>query len=215
MGSGSAGTWEPDGASIFIRSQASGCAGTLPIPVETRYFFRDTVAPDSFGVERRFDFASAPFNERVRAFIPRLTASFDRTLHPNATGSTLQSENATSCTGGCLVTDWNDSWFALYASSGPVAGSGMVVLRKPSASDASLWVDVDDDSTGGSNASSAVLEPPAGGFRGELLEQELFCFFDANTWPAAQQAALRLPAGCTFDLACTNGATASAVGAVK
>lgn len=201
VGSGSTGSWKQEGASIAIRSLASGCAESVPVPVRTRYTFREGIGADTIEVERRFELGSTGLDAPFRPYVPRLAFAFDRVLYPNWTGSALVSENVFACPYGCQRTDWDGSWFAYVASSGPFAGQGMIVRRDPSALPADLWVDYDAGSTS-TNSSSALLLRPEGGFPPAIVERNLLCFFDASSWSAAEQAALTLPEGCEFDLAC-------------
>jgi hypothetical protein len=43
------------------------------------------------------------------------------------------------------------------------------------------------------------LLPPDGGFTDEVTERMILCFYDSAIWPAADQQALKLPAGCGVD----------------
>lgn len=201
VGSGSTGSWKQEGASIVIRSLASGCAESVPVPVRTRYTFREGIGADTIEVERRFDVESSGLDAPFRPYVPRLGWAFDRVLYPNRAGSALVSENVFACPYGCQRTDWNGRWFAYVASSGPFAGQGMIVRREPSALPADLWVDYDAGSTS-TNSSSVLLLRPADGFPSPIVERNLLCFFDPSSWSAAEQAALTLPEGCRFDLAC-------------
>ncbi|HTQ03057.1 MAG TPA: hypothetical protein VMI54_04345 [Polyangiaceae bacterium] len=202
-GSGSSGTWTEDGDSIAIHSTSSGCSASTDVPVETRYRFREGIGADTIEVERTFDFSSASVSRPFRPFMPRLTDSFDRVLHPNAAGTSLLSEDISACPFGCQVGDWDGSWFAYVASSGPLAGQGMIVRREPSAVPVNLWVDSDGGVTY-TNTSSALLLEPAGGFPPAVSEKELLCFFDAGSWTPDEQGALTLPAGCALGLACNS-----------
>jgi hypothetical protein len=206
VGSGSTGSWEQDGSSIVIHSVSSGCDHTTSIPVETRYTFREGKGADTIEVERRFDLASAPLDRSFRPFIPRMTNAFDRVLHPNVTASALVNEGVFDCPYGCTRTDWDGSWFAYYASSGPLAGQGVIVRREQSVIPANLWVDYDAGITD-TNTTSVLLLPPPGGFPAVVEEREILCFFDAESWTPAEQAALTLPEGCTLGLACDGSGT--------
>ena len=201
VGSGSTGTWKQEGASIAIQSRASGCAESVPVPIQTRYTFREGIGADTIEVERRFEVEGTGLDAPFRPLVPRLSWAFDRVLHPNRAGSALVSEEVFACPYGCQRTDWDGSWFAYVASSGPFAGQGMIVRREPSAVPADLWVDNDAGFTS-TNSSSALLLRPEGGFPSPIVERNLLCFFDASTWTAAEQAALTLPEGCRFDLPC-------------
>jgi hypothetical protein len=203
VGSGTTGSWAQEGASILIQSLATGCAESISVPVETRYAFRSGVAADTIEVARQFDFGSTPVTAPIRPFVPRLLAAFDQVMHPNAAGTALVTENVFACPYGCELTDWDGSWFA-YTSSGEFAGEGMIVRRHPSDLPGHLWVDNDSGSTA-TNSSSVILPLPDGGFPSQVTERELFCFFDPASWSAAEQAALTLPLGCSFDLPCDAG----------
>jgi hypothetical protein len=206
VGSGSTGTWQQDGAdSIVIHSTSAGCSASETVPVETHYRFREGIGANTIEVERHFDLSGTSLDNPIRPFIPRLGYPFDRVLHPNAAGTSLLSEDVFACFYGCQIDDWDGSWFAYYASSGPFAGQGMIVRRQLSALPAKLLVDAD----GGAiytNASSILLQQPAGGFPPTVTEKELFCFFDSQLWPQADQSALKLPDGCTLGLACNASA---------
>jgi len=210
VGSGSKGSWEQDGSSVVIHSASSGCAQSLSVPVETRYTFREGKGADTIEVERRFDFAGAPVVESFRPFMPRMTNAFDRVLFPNLTASALVNVNVFDCPYGCTRADWDGSWFAYYASSGPRAGQGVIVRREQTPIPASLWVDNDGGITD-ANTTSALLVPPPEGFPAAVTEKEILCFFDAETWTPAEQAALTLPEGCTFGLACDGSGAGEAL----
>jgi hypothetical protein len=204
VGAGSTGTWEQDGASIVIHSTSAGCTGSVPAAVDTRYTFREGIGADTIEVERTFDFGQAGFSQQVRPFVPRLDeANFDQVLHPDATGAMLITEAVSNCPYGCELSNWDGSWLAYYASSGSLAGLGMIMLRAPSALPAFLWIDY-DSGFADTNSTSVVLSP-RGGFPQQATERELLCFFNAQTWTSAQRASLTLPPGCTLDLACAAG----------
>jgi hypothetical protein len=204
VGSGSTGSWVQDGDSIVIDSVSSGCSASAAIPVETRYRFRKGIGADTIEVERQFDLDGVSLNRSFRPFMPRVSSAFNQVLHPNAAGTSLVSEDVFACPYGCELSDWDGSWFAYYASSGPYAGRGMIVRRAPSAVPVKLWIDNDAGITN-TNTSGVLFVPPTGGYPQELSEKELFCFFDSGTWTPAQRAALTLPQGCTLDLECNAG----------
>ena len=114
---------------------------------------------------------------------------FAQLLHPDSNGENLVVEwvTETTCDYGCQLTNWNDTWFAIYD---PATGLGMIVQRAPSDYTAGLWMDDDDASF--TNSSAFLLLQPAGGFTGSVTETEYLCFFDPNTWTPS----LTLPAGC-------------------
>ena len=66
----------------------------------------------------------------------------------------------------------------------------MIVKHNPSSYAASLWVDWDGASN--TNSSSVLLKKPVGGFTGEVVETQTFCFYDSSTWTPS----LTLPPGC-------------------
>jgi hypothetical protein len=187
-------------------SLASGCDASAGVPVETIYRFRGGIARDTLELERHFAFGGVAFAPAFRPYVPRFALSdFSQVIHPDAAHANLRTENVAACS-GCTSTDWDGSWFAFLAPSGPRAGQGMIVLRRPSTFAVNLWLD--DDAASGTNASSVLALPPSGGFTGDVREHQVWCFFDANTWPASAQSALALPPGCALDLDC-NGSPSS------
>ena len=195
VGWGSTGTWATNGVNrVSIHSQSEGCFGSAALNVATQYnFFSGGPAANRFRVNRTFNFGATPFAEDFRAYIPRLfpRTAFNQVLHPDAAGASLLTQNALLCEFGCLVTDWDGSWFAIHD---PAAGMGLIVRHQPSPVDVALWVDVDGGSF--SNASSVLLLSPPGGFTGKVTEKETLCFYDAATWPATMRVALMLPPTC-------------------
>ena len=191
VGAGSTGQWARNGtAGVAIASSASDCFGTSGIPVATRYRFYDQGAKvDSIFVQRRFSIGTTPIETDFRPFVPRLTPrdSFDTVLHPNADGSALIVEDVNGCEFGCLIEDWNQSWFAVHDQ---YAQRGMIVRHLPSEHHAALWVDADGYSQ--TTASSVALLAPEGGFVGTVVETEQLCFYDSASWSPG----LALPAGC-------------------
>jgi hypothetical protein len=170
--------------------------------VRTRYSFPGGAGNDTIDIERTFEFGSTPFSMPFRPYVPRLLFNdFPRVIHPDAAGTALLEGGGP---------DWDGSWFALTASTGTFAGQGVIVRRQSSAFAVSLWLD--DDAFSNSNATSALLSPPAGGFTGTVRERELLCFFDATSWPPSAQAALTLPAGCAFDVTCEGGSSGGSGG---
>lgn len=192
VGWGTTGKWSAAGpAHVAIKSSASGgCGGTSGIPVATSYQFHPRGArQDEFLVERKFSFGSTPFDRTFRPYIPRLypLSSFDSTVHPNAAGTSLVAENVYDCGAGCIVTDWNGSWFAEYDSS---TGLGLIVRHAGSRYQAVLWID--NDAYSFTTSTAVALVPPAGGFTRTVVENESFCFFDSSSWTPS----LTLPKGC-------------------
>jgi alpha-tubulin suppressor-like RCC1 family protein len=191
VGWGTTGQWSAQGSTrVNIVSSASGCNGTSGIPVATSYqFFPQGVTQNEFLVQRKFSFGSTPFDHTFRPYIARLHVSnFTTILYPNAAGSSLVTvADASGCGGGCTVTDWNASWFAMLD---PVSGSGMIVRHVPSAHRAVLWIDTDYYSL--TTSTAVALVPPAGGFRGTVIDSERLCFFDSSSWTPS----LKLPKGC-------------------
>jgi hypothetical protein len=191
VGWGSTGTWNPQGSSkVAITSVSSGCPASADFPVSTRYqFFDSGASANRIKVQRQIDFGASPFAYDVRPFIPRLYPldGFTEVLHPNAGGTALLSEDPADCEFGCLVTDWDGTWFAIH---NPTTGTGMIVRHAPSAYGVALWVDQDDSSN--TNASSVQLLQPAGGFTGTVSETEFLCFYDSSLWTPSTA----LPPGC-------------------
>ena len=143
-------------------------------------------------VQRSFSFKTVSNTSDLRAYVPRLPiGAYGAVSWPNAAG-VVQTGNAGSCSGGCIVTDWNGTWFAEQTS----AGQGLVVIRNPKSGPPALLV-FDNDSFSNSNNSAVALRLPTGGWLGTYRETENLCFFDATTWPASRQAKGLLPTGCT------------------
>jgi hypothetical protein len=205
VGAGTTGSWEQDGTSIVIHSTSSGCAGSVPVPVDTRYTFREGAGADTIELERTFGFGSTTLTQPFRPIVPRLQiAMFDQVLHPDASGTALLTETLPNCPYGCEVSNWNGSWVAYYASSGPFAGLGIIARRAPSAVTTHLWID-SEAGFADTNSSSVLLVPPAGGFSEPVTEKELLCFFNPDTWTPS----LTLPPGCTLERACNGEPGAS------
>jgi len=172
---------------VDIDSQSSLCPGSAEIPVTTHYrFFGDELRANLIEVRRTFDFGPDAYTHNVRPFIPRLFPAdgFTRVLHPGAEGALLVEE--TTCGFGCMITDWNGTWFAIH---NPTTGQGMLVQRGAPAYPAALWLDEDGGSF--TNASSVLLLQPDGGFTGIVEETEFLCFYGDNWTPS-----LTLPPGC-------------------
>ena len=191
VGWGTTGTWSAvDSGWVAITSSASGCGGTSGIPVATSYqFFPQGVTQNQFLVQRRFSFGSTPFDRTFRPYMPRLypVSTFATIVYPDAAGTSLVTDDYDGCHSGCIVTDWNGSWFAEVDSS---SGLGMIVRHTPSSYRAVLWIDVDGYSA--TTAAAVALVPPAGGFTGTVVENESLCFFDSRSWTPS----LTLPNDC-------------------
>ncbi|HEX8940309.1 MAG TPA: C-type lectin domain-containing protein [Candidatus Limnocylindrales bacterium] len=191
VGAGTSGSWSQRGrTAVAVHSAASDCYGTSGIPVDTRYqFFDQGPRVNTILVERRFSFGQTPFAHDFRPYIPRLTPrdSFDTVVHPDVTGTSLITEDVNPCEFGCLVADWNRSWFAVHDQ---YAGRGMIVRHVPSSYTAGLWVDADGFSQ--TSASGVVLLAPPEGFSGTVVETEILCFYDSGSWTPS----LKLPPGC-------------------
>lgn len=190
VGWGSAGTWSQHGTTgIDIASSTTACAGTSGIKVRTSYGFGHAL-DGRIQVERALEFGSTPFAADLRPYIARLYPSiaYSRILHPNLDGTKLLGRNAFDCGLGCRVPDWNGTWFAVHD---PVTSRGLIVRHEPSAHAATLWVDEDGGS--GTTAGSVALRYPGLGFTGTVVEREILCFYDSDTWTPA----LNLPIGCS------------------
>jgi hypothetical protein len=191
VGWGTTGTWNDLGTSqVRIQSISEGCPGSAGVPVVTQYhLFDHGPQTDTLKVLRRFLFGRDTFTFDLRPYIPRLypSGSFSQILHPDATGTTLLTEDPTLCPFGCEVVDWNGTWYAIHD---PVSNLGLIVVRKPSGYESSLWVD--QDAASDTTAPSVLLHAPTKGFRGNVTEQETLCFYDDTTWTPS----LTLPEGC-------------------
>lgn len=190
VGWGSIGTWTQHGTSgVDIQSSTTACAGTSGIDVHTSYAFSQANG-GRIQIERRFDFGSSPFSEDLRPYVARLypNISYTQILHPNLAGTALLSRNAFDCGLGCLVPNWNGTWFAVHD---PTAKRGLIVRHEPSSLAATLWVDEDGGS--GTTAASVALLQPGIGFTGSVVEREILCFYDSQTWTPG----LALPIGCS------------------
>jgi hypothetical protein len=170
------------------------------VPVATRHRFYDNrPRGDVIRVDRTFDFEEKSLASAFRPYIPRLSRSagraFDRVNYPT-TGGTLASVSVDVCPFGCTRADWNkaEGWFAIHS---PSTGKGVIVKRAPNGVTPDLFLDWDGSSF--TNATSFLLQPPAGGFTDEVVERMVFCFYDSSTWSAADQQAMKLPGGCSVD----------------
>lgn len=190
VGWGTTGTWDAAGGNkVNVDSISAGCFHSADLPVTTKYqFFDQGPTANRIRVQRQFGFGATPYAHNVRSYIPRLYPqdAFTQVLHPNAGGTDLLTEGTSGCDFGCLITDWNGTWFAIHD---PTLGRGMIV-RRGSTSPALLRVDIDDASF--TNASSVQLLQPAGGFTGNVTEVEFLCFYDSSIWAPS----IALPPGC-------------------
>lgn len=190
VGWGTTGIWNASTSKkVDVDSISSGCFGSANVPVATKYQFWDAGAPaNRIKVQREFDFGSTAYVHDVRPYIPRLYPQneFTQVLHPNSTGTVLLVETTDGCDFGCVIPDWDGSWFAIH---NPATGLGMIV-RRGSSGPAALWVDKDDASF--TNSSSVLLLQPAGGFTGTVSETEFLCFYDSSLWIPSTV----LPPGC-------------------
>lgn len=187
----------PD-SKVVINSTSSGCTPSANVGVTTLYkFWQGGMAQNKMRATRTFSFETA-FNFDFRPYIPRLhnIADFSQVIYPNASGTALITRTVggfgSGCPFGCEFTDWNGNneetaWFAIHD---PSIGRGLVVKRNPSPIAATLWLDWDGGSN--TNASSVLLKKPMGGFTGEIVETQTFCFYDSTTWTPS----LTLPPGC-------------------
>jgi hypothetical protein len=194
VGWGQSGTWSsPNSHKVSIDStseSASGCYGSLDIPVETNYQFWDRgPAANRFVVRRIFNFGTTPFTQNFRPYIPRLAPldAYTAVYHPNASGTVLLLEDPALCEFGCQISDWDDTWFAVH---NPTTGQGMIVRHVPSGYDVDLWVD--EDGASFASASGVLLIAPSRGFRRKVRETEFLCFYDNTIWTPS----LTLPPGC-------------------
>ncbi|MFA5938631.1 MAG: hypothetical protein WC809_04675 [Sinimarinibacterium sp.] len=198
IGAGTTGIRErgPDNK-IVITSRSTDCPPvSAEVSVSTTYKFWQGGSPvNRMKVTRSFAFDTA-LDRNFRPFVPRLypVSTYSQVLHPNADGSILltKSVGGSACPFGCIVTDWAGdnavmSWFAIHD---PVGGQGMIVRRTPSSFPVALWIDWDGASF--TNASSVIALQPAGGFTGEVEEEEFLCFYDSGSWTPS----LTLPPGC-------------------
>jgi hypothetical protein len=194
VGGGTTGMWSSQSSQgsteVDIVSSATGCPPqTFGIPVTTTYQIPSS--GNKISVQRTFSFGTTPFAYDLRPYIPRLYPEnqYTRVIHPDAAGTGIVTENQKACDGGCQVTNWDGTWFAVH---NPGSGQGMIVKRTspPSPVALSLWVDQDGGSS--ASASSVLLLQPSGGFTGTVTEAESFCFYNSSIWTPG----LTLPSGC-------------------
>ena len=197
VGAGAMSTWMPK-SDLSAKTSTTGttCTGLLAARTVTKYTVYTTPDRENvFRVTRRFKFSgSTPvFNGHgLRPYVPRLPlARYPTVLWPNAAGTALLTGDAGSCADDCETTDWNERWFA----DDDGAGSGVLVMRD-SKSTAPALLAIRHDSLSGSNLTSVVLIQPRNGWKSEVVETEYLCFYDPTSWPPADRARLKPPAGC-------------------
>src|SRR3954454_5760588 len=190
---GSAGTWtSPATATVQADSTTGGCGANVPI--RTTYTFYDAApAYNQVALTRRFDFTSAHPSGDIRAYVPRLDiGTYSETIYPsNGATPTLKTSSPGSCGSGCIVADWNGTWFALNS---PGTHRGLLILRDPGNKVAGGLM-VDSDSFSNSNLSSVDLTT-SGAWSGLVSETEYLCLYDLKSWPQSRRTALQPPAGC-------------------
>jgi hypothetical protein len=129
----------------------------------------------------------------VRGYVARLPiGTYGAVLYPNAAGTAINTASAAACPGDCEESDWNGQWFADDNGS----GTGMVVIRD-SSSTSPVLLAVNYDQASNSNLTSIVLIQPGAGWKAPVTETEWLCFYDPQTWTAAQRLAGTLPTGCS------------------
>jgi hypothetical protein len=193
VGWGQTGTWSPTAKGARIDSasaSASGCFGSIDVPIHTTYQFWDHgPVADRIKASRTFDFRTTPLGLDFRPYMPRLypLTQYGLVIYPDATGTSLRTTPSAACPFGCQITDWDDSWFAIHDA---VGGSGVVVRMGSTGYDTDLWVDEDLASFG--NASGVLLIAPPGGFTDKVSTTTFMCFYDSGTWTPS----LTPPPGC-------------------
>ncbi|MEA2024279.1 MAG: hypothetical protein U9N79_08335 [Actinomycetota bacterium] len=193
VGWGQTGSWTaaPKAANIdSVSESASGCYGTLDIPIKTTYRFWDNgPVANRIKVARSFDFTTTSLAQDFRPYIPRLYPAdrFNNVIYPDVTGTTLMTTASSDCPFGCQVTDWDDSWFAMHD---PATDTGLIVRQASSGYDTDLWID--NDGASETNATGVLMLQPAGGFTGKVNTNTFLCFYDNSTWTPS----LTLPNGC-------------------
>lgn len=197
IGAGALSTWMPK-SDMSGKASTTGttCTGKLEARTVTKYTVYTAADRENLvRVTRRFKFTSStPLfdGHGLRPYVPKLPlAVYHTVIWPNAAGTALLTADAGSCAGDCEKADWNERWFA--DDNG--AGSGMLVIRDSrSTTPASLTIT--HNPLSGSNLTSVVLIQPTNGWKSEVIETEYLCFYDSRTWPAADRAQMKLPAGC-------------------
>jgi PQQ-like domain len=200
---------EGKSGTVLMQSTSKGCApSSAGVVVTTTYSFDDTSASkDQFVVQRQFNFGQNPFDHDFRPYMPRfsLALGFTHVMYP-AIGGELASMDARNCPYGCtgpfpaqgaapLDAQWDSSqqWYAIH---NPATGQGVVIMRKRALGaggaliPSQLWIDWDGGSN--TNSSSFLLMKPTGGFSGNTIENETFCFYDQNSWTPSMTP----PPGC-------------------
>lgn len=180
-----------------ISTKKKGCKGATQVSALTTSAYSlsskaNTV--NSVKIVRTFKFGpTTPIftNTGLRAYMARVPISvYHYTILPNAAGA-ITVYDANNCSSPCSVTDWNGTWLAEDDGS----GNGVAIVRSASSTNPA-FVGIDSDGYSQSNVSSVVLSQPGGGWTAPVKETEYLCFYDPTSWPAASQAAGKLPTGC-------------------
>ena len=193
VGWGQTGSWTAVSRAVKITSvseTASGCGGTLDIPIKTTYrFWDDGPAANRIKVARSFDFRTTSLAQDFRPYIPRLHPAdrFDDVIYPDRSGATLMTTPSSECPFGCQISDWDGSWFAMHD---PATGTGLIVRQASSGYDTDLWIDHDGASE--TNSTGVLMLQPADGFTTKVNTNTFLCFYDRSTWTPS----LTLPDGC-------------------
>lgn len=171
------------------------CSGDNPsVPVRTRYtFFDQGAAANQVRIERRWAFPGNEITSNpaqgMRTYVPRVPyGTYNQEIYPNSGGTALVTDGV----GEAIVTNWNQTWMAVNASS---TNSGYVILRDP-ADTMPARIRDDYDSSSGSNNSGISLDRPVAGWVAPVTETEYLCFYDETSWPVASRSPTTLPAGC-------------------
>ena len=191
---GSIGTWAAASSdTVQIDTTNASCGAQTPIRTTFR-FFDAAPAYNQMVMTRRWDFTSQHPSGDIRAYVPRLPiGTYSETLYPsNGPNPTLKTADPGVCGGGCVVGDWDGTWFAL---NDPAAKRGLVVLRDTQNQRPAVLV-VDNDGFSSSNLSAVDLTAPPGTWTGLVTETEYFCFYDLTSWPQARRDQLLPPVGC-------------------
>jgi hypothetical protein len=146
---------------------------------------------NQMSITRSYDFKKANTEGPIRVYVPRLPlATYPIVIWPDSKGA-VQRMNDGGCASDCQITDWNGAWVA----DDDGAGDGVVLIRDPANGPPAIIL-ADNDGYSASNNTSIALTQPVKGWKGEVKEVEQLCFYDAKSWPAARQAAGKLPTGC-------------------